>query len=617
MSSIPAHLRPIARLVFVSACAFLLWRLSILGLAVAFDPFATVDILLDDAYYYLQIAYNLGHLGRSTFDGIDDSNGYQPAWMVLIGGLEALLRLEKKGLFVALQLLLLVVMVPPVWFCLRRARDPFYLGLAAGLIVSYGWFPAIYVAGLETVLFAPAFVAVAHVARQGFYENERKLSWLLAATAWIRLDAVSLVAAFAVPFAYKAWRERGLLAALLAAARFMLPAVLGLAVYALPNWLWFGSPVPLSGVAKTIGAPPFSNWGILYNYVIQTFPVLPPLAVVLVLERKYGNFVEARGSAREQNQDGRFIYAGLALLGGSLLVHYFYYAAFAGWIPWPWYFYAYALAVALLMTRLVMLCAQLGEAVFARARIVSVTALALFGLVFPALTYVLLIKQVWENQSGVTQNDGSFNRRNVADALLFAESPTPQVVAIGDRAAGLGYWSPRWIKVFALEGLVASRAYLDARRRDEGERYVRETVAPQLLVVDRETLAPLRFGGEERYVVIEPIQGRVVFDHLLVYCFPKQAVVREKHERDDQLVVLPAPATRITFDFSKAETCSGPFAEYAQNQIHSSESLRRTAVGAEYTGGFLGGTVNAVLERFDRGLALKMRALVRSLKGGG
>ena len=130
------------------------------------------------------------------------------------------------------------------------------------------------------------------------------------------------------------------------------------------------------------------------------------------------------------------------------------------------------------------------------------------------------------------------------------------------------------------------------------------------MIVDRETLPLVRLGGEERYVVIEPIQPRVVLDDLLVYCFRKDAVVRELHERDDQLIVLPAPATRITFDFAKAETCTGAFAEYAEAQILSTDSLRQHGVGVEYVG-YLGGGFNGALERFDRGLALKIRAWLK------
>jgi hypothetical protein len=603
MLRIPSHARPITWLVLVSACAILLWRLWILGLTWAFDPSATVDVVLDDSYYYLQIAYNLGHFGRSTFDGITDSNGYQPAWMLLIAAVETLLRLEKKGLFIALQLLIFASMALPLLFCLRRYKDPFYLGLAAGLTTSYGWFPGIYICGLETVLFAPAFVAVAHTVHRGYFSNVPRLAWLIAACTWIRLDAVSLVVAFALPVAWSAYKRAGLRAGLGALGKFMVPTLVVLAVYAVPNWLLFRSAVPLSGVAKTIGAPPFSNWGILYNYLLQTLPVWPLALVALALEWWVGKF---RGA--------RFVYGGIALLGVSLVIHYFYYAAFSGWIPWPWYFYAYALMAALLVARVVTLCFDHAHLAVVRLQAVGATFVLIVAFAFPAATYVLLTQQVWDNQYGVTQNDGSFNRRNIADAYAYAESARPRTVAIGDRAAGLGYWAPRWVKVFALEGLVANKAYLDARRHDEGERWVREQIKPEALIVDRETLEPVRIGDERRYVVIEPIQGRVVLDHLLVYCFPEDAVLSAKHERDDQLVVLPAPATRVTFDFSKAETCSASFAAHARAQILSTESLRKSAVGVEYAG-FMGGAFNGSLERFDRGLALTMRRWIKSLKG--
>jgi hypothetical protein len=112
--------------------------------------------------------------------------------------------------------------------------------------------------------------------------------------------------------------------------------------------------------------------------------------------------------------------------------------------------------------------------------------------------------------------------------------------------------------------------------------------------------------------VIEPIQGRVVMDHLLTFCFPKAALVRQKRERDDQIIVLPAPAVRSTFDFQMAVPCSGAFAEYAQRQILSQESLRKTAVGVEYAASLgLGGQFNEAFERFDRGLALRVRRFLQ------
>ena len=40
----------------------------------------------DDAFYYLQIARHLAASGRSTFDGLNPTNGYHPGWMLMMTG---------------------------------------------------------------------------------------------------------------------------------------------------------------------------------------------------------------------------------------------------------------------------------------------------------------------------------------------------------------------------------------------------------------------------------------------------------------------------------------------------------------------------------------------------
>jgi hypothetical protein len=600
-SSAPS--RSVRWIVVSAATLFMVWRVWILILATVLDPSASVDIILDDAYYYLQIAYNLAAIGRSSFDGITSTNGYQPAWMALIGAVECLLRLDKKALFVALQALLLISMAAPLLYCLRRAQDPFFLAAAGGLTASCACFPGVYAAGLETVLFAPAFVALLWAARSGLRAGADKAAWVFALVVMIRLDAVSLLVAYALPLMRTTWREEGAALSLRRGLRLALPSICMLLLYALGNWLLFDSPVPLSGVAKAIGAVPFANWGILYNYLVQAIPVIGTALVLIPIELVWTKF-----------EGGRFYYAGVGLLGLSLAFHYGYYAAFSGWIPWPWYFYAYALMVALLVARLVEIAGQIGESAASSSRWPRRLALSFIvlsaGLV-PLGTHVLLTRQLLQNQARGGEPDGSFNRRNVADALRFTREKAKLVVAIGDRAAGLGYWSPNTVQVFALEGLVADNAYLSARRRDQGEQWVRDHVAPRYLIVDRETLKPVRIGAEEQYVVIEPIQGRVVMDHLLTFCFPTDAVLSKKRERDNQVVVLPAPAVRITFDFTKASRCSGAFAAYAEQKILSSESLRKNGVAVEYAA-FLAGGFNEALERFDRSLALRVRSFLRA-----
>lgn len=589
-------------IVLTGAVSYLLWRCWALYLVATLPWPATVDLVLDDAYYYLQIAYNLVAQGRSSFDGITSTNGYQPAWMALIAAIQYALRLDKHGLFVALQALMLVTVAAPLVYCLSRAREPFFLALAAGLTASLAGVPGVYSAGLETILFAPAFVAMLVLTRAGLTASAGKAAWLFAPVVLIRLDAVSLLLAHALALGRLTWQREGRARALARILRFLAPSVVTLALYAGANYLVFASPVPLSGVAKAVGAVPFSNWGIFYNYLIQAIPVLIVALVVLPIELIWTKF-----------EGGRLHYGGVALLALSLVFHYGYYAAFSGWIPWPWYFYAHALMVVLLVARAVEIAALVAQPTWSGSRVPGYLALGLLLTslwLVPFAEHVLLTRQLLENQAQGVEPGGSFNRRNAAHGLALQRERAELVLAIGDRAAGLGYFAPDTVKVFALEGLVADKAYLDARRRDQGERYLRERVAPRYLVVDRERLEPVRIAGEEQYVVIEPMQGRVVMDHLLVFCFPKSALVQELRGRDDQLLVLPAPAVRATFDFAQAERCRGPFAEHAERQIHSVEPLRKRAVAVEYSP-IVFGQLNELLERFDRKLALRIRAYLR------
>ncbi|MDB5032859.1 MAG: hypothetical protein JWQ98_100, partial [Chlorobi bacterium] len=81
---------------------FLVAMLAAAGFAVAIvsRPLGwLLGVVPDDAFYYLQIARHIAASGHSTFDGINPTNGYHPAWMLLmtlcagfVSGPEALFR---------------------------------------------------------------------------------------------------------------------------------------------------------------------------------------------------------------------------------------------------------------------------------------------------------------------------------------------------------------------------------------------------------------------------------------------------------------------------------------------------------------------------------------------
>src|ERR1700733_13996609 len=55
-----------------------LWRIAMR------PPAEWVDVLTDDAYYYLGVARQILDTGHSSFLPPFDTNGYQPLWLVLL-----------------------------------------------------------------------------------------------------------------------------------------------------------------------------------------------------------------------------------------------------------------------------------------------------------------------------------------------------------------------------------------------------------------------------------------------------------------------------------------------------------------------------------------------------
>ncbi len=76
-SAVGAAVFGISALVFFGLC-FSILRHSVFWL---------LGYMADDAFYYLQIARHLAEGGRSTFDGLNPTNGYHPGWMLLMTAL--------------------------------------------------------------------------------------------------------------------------------------------------------------------------------------------------------------------------------------------------------------------------------------------------------------------------------------------------------------------------------------------------------------------------------------------------------------------------------------------------------------------------------------------------
>jgi len=204
--------------------------------------------LLDDGYYYLQVAWNISRGAGSSFDGIHPTNGYHPLWQLM---LVPVFWVFSKG-----AALWAAVVLQSILFCAsgillyRLVRVSGGSGPASAAAAGF-WVLNLWLwgkgamSGMETglllFLFGLSLLSFIEVLRK---EGEGwKLGILLALTVAARLDSLALaVAAPAVLAACGRGRR---------AFRAAIPTAGYLAVYFSLNLLLFGGATPVSGYVKS------------------------------------------------------------------------------------------------------------------------------------------------------------------------------------------------------------------------------------------------------------------------------------------------------------------------------------------------------------------------------
>jgi hypothetical protein len=548
-----------------------------------YNNIATVEFLYDDAYYYLQIAYNLAIHRVSSFDGLTVTNGYQPLWLLCLSILEYILVLGKKGFFVAaLILIYCLLLIPPTW-CLLKTRTAFSISLAGGLLATYSAYPFVWTKGLETVLLAPSLLCCVQI-------NERpisaklvaSLSVLFAGMSLIRLDMISLLfAAVIVISSYCVYKKKYQIGFIVKQAILItLPTIVVLVIYFIFNYKYFGSPVPVSGLAKTLGAQILSNWGILSHYLYSLINILKVAPILLLMEFILGRW---RG--------GEFFYIGIVVLFFSIIIQYVYYAAFSGWYVWPWYHYGSALIYTLVVARIIYIGYFFSDELISE-KVIFKTMLfivAIIGLIIikPVRYYKNILAEAYREEHSNNILYPTFNKYSLLDLNNDYLEMTNLIIAMGDRAGALGYWARENTHIFQTEGLVANYEYLNARKNNQGEIWIQKNIDPNILLVDRGFIPLVSKGARLQYLIAEPIQGRVVLDNIMVFCFPIDAALRKINYEG---------GIRIWFDFRKKEKCDSNAKNKIDAVIRGEEGIRRFSIPNEYKNHELW----AKFERWDR-----------------
>lgn len=253
----------------VRRAAFAAFLLALLGYGACFAHYMIAsfdvvnlhrDTVVDDAFYYFEIAKNFAAGKFSTFDGgITTTNGYHPIWVFLITPLYWFLDAEAALFGIkAMEIMLIAGGACLVGMAVRQARLPWILlfAMVPALYSQHGMLLGVEAAAGVFVLGAFCWVAVLFAGDPARWRNW--LATLAFLLPWVRLEYVAIsllltVALFLRPAAGGRHQTQG---HFFSAARLRtdgmpaLAAVAGLLAYFLYNGIVFGGIVPVSGAQK-------------------------------------------------------------------------------------------------------------------------------------------------------------------------------------------------------------------------------------------------------------------------------------------------------------------------------------------------------------------------------
>jgi hypothetical protein len=168
------------------------------------------------------------------------------------------------------------------------------------------------------------------------------------------------------------------------------------------------------------------------------------------------------------------------------------------------------------------------------------------------------------------ENWTAMNIRSIND--FFNEAPGG-IVAMGDRAGGLGFWLPARFKFFQTEGLVADKNYLLARENGTALDYLKK-IGIRYFVVERERIFTETLkDGTEMHGIVEPIQGMSAHSGYAFICLPVKSILYEYYY-EDQL--------RYIYDFSKVTNCPADMTARMQAIANQYGALRKFSLPSEY-----------------------------------
>jgi hypothetical protein len=448
---------------------------------------AYLGLLEDDYFYYVTVANNLVSLGKLTYDGTTLTNGFHPLWFGVIvlvrwlcGSPGAAFYATLAGMFVASAM----VSFELGCRCARLWGASAPLAAAVAAVYSVGN-ARVMTTGMECVLAVPLFMWwLLEISRPVSMTSRRAA--LLGLTASLAILArLDIAIAVAMSIAGYLWIVRPRLPVLARQlAAFAAGGVL-VPVYAVANFFYFNTPMPVSALAKRLIVTPgfsftYARAVAFWTYMGPTIGVVLPLGAVAL-------YILVR---RDRTSQPVAAFAGGLALAFAFI--FYFLNALSGWIFFGWY--AYPLPAATIAA-LVFICRCWGPLVerchLRAAAITVVLALVVFAPLNAARYY-----RQHGPQWSISDNALLAAGYDIAEHIRERNG----LFAMGAVAGVVQYVTGK--QFLQLEGIISDRRMVEHVRRQDELGDVLRAYHADYLIVSFVGIPPDRLDG--CYLVTQP-----------------------------------------------------------------------------------------------------------------
>ncbi len=244
--------------------------------------YISINWILDDSFYYFQPAWNFVHSGVFTFDGINETYGFQPLWMIIITVLASLS--ADKLIFVKSILVFSTLLYFLCGLLIYNLTSTF-INNRFKYLPSVIWFfnsslVLIFVSGKENLLAVMLLLIILlKLNRQSAYDLKNFIVFGLLFSLLILTRINSIL--FFIIFSYFIIKNSDVENKLYKVSLFVITAIIVSLPWIIYSYISFGTVFPSSGTVKTYGI--LSSLLLVINNVIPISDsqwiqnLLPPL----------------------------------------------------------------------------------------------------------------------------------------------------------------------------------------------------------------------------------------------------------------------------------------------------------------------------------------------------